>query len=299
MRRTSAVAGLMSLMFSASNASYGQTPPKLDFEVASVRVSGPHDPNESVRPIVARTGGPETAAPERITYARFPLDLILADAFDVYWDQISGPDWIATQRYDIVANVPAGTTKEQARQMLQNLLVERFHLTVHMQSKVVPGYELTVAEGGSRLKEAVTQPEDASVEPNKDGFPVPPLPRGEHQGRRIQAGHTFLRFADASVSDLASFLSTQLSPGEASVRLSSGQSRGAPTPMLDKTGLKGRYDFTFDYAGQPFFVAEGLPRILSSIKSSLNKQLGLKMVEAKVPVNVLVIDHVDKTPTEN
>jgi uncharacterized protein (TIGR03435 family) len=139
---------------------------------------------------------------------------------------------------------------------------------------------------------------DPSIEQNKDSFPVPPLSPGEHLGVRRQAGHSFVRFADAPVSELARFLSGQLSPAESFARLSPGLLRSVPTPILDKTGLTGTHDFTFDYAGGPFFVEADLPRILSSIKSSLNKQLSLKLVEAKVPVGTLVIDQIEKTPTE-
>lgn len=186
--------------------------------------------------------------------------------------------------------------------MLQNLLVEWFHLAFHMQSTVAPGYELTVAAGGSKLKETAIDdnaPAPASQPDfsfDKDGFPI--LPPGVHQRRRQAAGHVYARFADTSVPEFAAFLSTL--PSAASlVRVSAGELRGAPTPVLDKTGLEGRYDFTFDYEGSLFFGRNGLPRILSSIESALTRQLGLKMVDAKVPVNVLVIDHVDKTPTEN
>ncbi len=207
-----------------------------------------------------RSGGPGTNDPGRITYSNQPLNLILAEAFDVYWNRISGPDWIATERYDIVAKVPEGTTtREQARQMLQNLLlVERFHLDFHMQTKVVQGYELTVAPGGSKLRESVDdlndpspapQP-DASLGQDKDGFPI--LPPGVRQRRRQAQGHVYARFADTPVSEFATFLSTLLSPASM-VMLGSGESRGAPTPVLDKTGLTGRYDFTFDYAGSLFF----------------------------------------------
>ena len=134
-------AGLLSLFLLAPSPSHGQAPSKLEFEVASIRASTPEEPGQRRIP-PAKTGGPGTNAPLRITYSRMELVTILADAFGVYWDRIVGPDWIQTDRYDIVANVPSGTTKEQAIQMLRNLFVERFHMTFHIQDKAAQGYEL-------------------------------------------------------------------------------------------------------------------------------------------------------------
>ncbi len=127
-----------------------QASPKLEFEVATVRASAARVAGERP-PRASHNAGPGAADPGLLSYSKVPLSTILADAFDVYWNEISGPDWLPVDRYDIVAKVPAGTTKEQARQMLQNLLVDRFRLTYHMQTKVVDGYVLTVAPGGSRL----------------------------------------------------------------------------------------------------------------------------------------------------
>lgn len=82
--------GLMSLMFSACNASYGQAATKIEFEVASVRASGVRVAGERPGP-AARSGGPGTSDPVRITYSNMPLNLIVADAFDVHWDRIGLP----------------------------------------------------------------------------------------------------------------------------------------------------------------------------------------------------------------
>jgi uncharacterized protein (TIGR03435 family) len=300
MRRASLFAGVAGLFLFAPNPVRSQTPAKLEFEVASVRASSPRNGREGFSG--TRSGGPGTTDPGRITYSNQPLNLILADAFDVNWDQISGPDRIGVDRYDIVAKVPEGTTKEQARQMLQNLLLERFRLAFHMQTKSVQGYELTVGPGGSKLKESVADAPEAAPQPgvafgvDKDGFPI--LPPGVHQGVRQSNGHVYTRFADTSVAEFVKVLASI--PSAASmVKLSDHESRGAPTTVLDKTGLTGSYDFTFDYAGSRLFAANALPAIMSAVKSSLEKQLGLKLVDAKVPVSALVIDSIEKSPTEN
>jgi uncharacterized protein (TIGR03435 family) len=294
MRRLSSGTAVTFALLVISSAAQAQAPPKLEFEVATIRASAARVPGQRPEP-ARRSGGPGTADPGRLSYSNRPLSTILADAFDVYWNYITGPDWIGDQ-YDIVAKVPAGTTEQQAKQMLQNLLVDRFHLTFHMQTKIVDGYELTLAPGGPKLpahSNSATSPEVG-----KDSYPVPPLAPGEDVGRRAQQGRVYMRFANTSISEFARRLGGNLSSASM-VMVAPRMLMGAPPPILDKTGLTGAYDFTFDYAGGTFSAASALPTMVGSIESSLTKQLGLKMAEAKVPVNVLVIDHIDRTPTEN
>src|SRR5581483_9473134 len=112
-----------------------QEPPA--FEAASVKPSGP----KSIRMF---EGGPGTRDPGRITWSRATLHDVIYDAFHLQdGEQISGPDWIASEPYDITAKIPAGATKEQFRLMLQGLLAERFHMVLHHQSKEFPVYFLT------------------------------------------------------------------------------------------------------------------------------------------------------------
>ncbi len=108
-------------------------------------------------------GGPGTPDPGRITYTGVPLMLILTKAYDVQNFQINGPSWLDSERFDITAKVPTGATKEQVRVMMQNLLAERFHLTLHRDKKEMQGYELTVAKGGSKLKESAPDPDEPPV----------------------------------------------------------------------------------------------------------------------------------------
>src|SRR5579862_3901125 len=127
--------------------------PPLDFEVASVHPAGQKPPG--LFPAAGKvTGGPGTADPTRITYTWALVRVLLMDSFGVPLDQITGSDWVMGQdaRFDITANVPAGATKDQAREMLLNLLKERFHLTFHTEKKDFDLYTLVVAKGGPKLK---------------------------------------------------------------------------------------------------------------------------------------------------
>jgi uncharacterized protein (TIGR03435 family) len=102
-------------------------------------------------------------------------------------------------------------------------------------------------------------------------------------------------FSNNSMSEFARFLGDRL--GKDRVFGAGGRSWVEPAAVLDKTGLTGRYDFTLDFAAFPSAVGD--PSTISAIKGAIVKQLGLKLIEAKVPTGTLVIDHVEVTPTDN
>ncbi len=157
------------------------------FDAASVKVVDP-----GLAPPLARTGGPGTSDPGRIHFARVLMMELLRRAYDVApflpEDQVvGGPAWIRGlmgPSYVIDATMPPGTTKEQFQLMLQDLLAKRFHLAVHHETQNFPGYDLVVAKGGPKLKEASPTPEPAAASGTvrqvmgKAGFPIlPPPPR--------------------------------------------------------------------------------------------------------------------------
>ena len=94
-------------------------------------------------------GGPGTDDLGQITYPRVPLLTLLTKAYGVGADQVSGPSWLTTEMYSVVAKIPPNTTKDDFNLMLQNLLAERFHLTLRHESKDFPGYELVGEHGDS------------------------------------------------------------------------------------------------------------------------------------------------------
>ena len=120
---------IAALLVITCTGALGQTS---EFEVASVR------PHAVAIPGSTRArGGVGTDDPERITYNGFTLKALLGDAFNLKHYQITGPDWLDADqyRYDINAKIPPGTTKEQSRSMLQRLLSERFHITLHRETR--------------------------------------------------------------------------------------------------------------------------------------------------------------------
>ncbi len=200
-RRVRALVGLTSLLVFATGTARSQTPAKPEFEVASVRPSGfAYD----------MTGGPGTTDPERIHYAGVTIEQVLPGAYEVkYFQIISLPDWAKTERYEIVAVVPPGTTVEQFRLMLQNLLSDRFQLKVHRETRELPVYELTISKKGLKLK--------ATAPDALDG------PQGVIPGR---------------------LMSPKISTSQLALELTNLAGR----PIIDKTGLTGDYNVKIEWA---------------------------------------------------
>jgi uncharacterized protein (TIGR03435 family) len=302
----SATAGALTLLL--CGAALGQT--KLEFEVATVKPAAPGPT------IIGRQGGPGSRDPGRVNYTAMALKNLLSFAYGVKIFQISGPSWMASERYDITATIPEGTTKEQFPVMLQNLLLDRFKIKLHHETKEFPFYELSVAKNGPKLKASVA---DANVNPNdppplpgplpksKDGFPqLPPGRKGLFIMLRPNGFH--LAAMVQSMSEFSDVLAEQLG--------------GA---VVDKTGLSGTFEFTLDFAPEPdFFQRNGLnppppppggngpaagptpgptaagdPAETPNILTAVQDQLGLKLEKKKGPLDVIVIDQVEKTPTEN
>jgi uncharacterized protein (TIGR03435 family) len=241
------------------------------FEVASVRLEDPHDPHSSAE----FTNNPgfrskTTDFPSnRLWYRHTNLQSLIGDAFGVDCRYIlGGPDWLTRQHYDLNAKAEGSAllTREQMRPLLQNLLEERFHLKARRERKIVPGYALVIAKGGPRLQ------------PNK-GAPVFGM-----------EGSFRIKWQNVSVESFARALVNAVKQ-----------------PVIDKTGIKGMYDFDLEYgphglaSEDPVFanLPERFYANLPDIFTVLREKLGLKLVPEKVAIDTLVIDRVDKVPTEN
>jgi uncharacterized protein (TIGR03435 family) len=281
--------------------------PGPSFEVASVRPASSNPPYTPIAAAGDIKGGPGTGDPTRMTFTWVLARVLLMNAFELPLDQISGSDWVMGNdaRFDISALVPAGTTKKQANEMLLNLLKERFHLTYHSEKKNFDAYALDVAKGGPKLKDAAPadgplpeapQPGTiATAAPlDRDGFPQLPAGRPGFQGRG-QNGVTHWTFRMETPQQLSTLLLFTLWGSR----------------IVDKTGLTGPYDFTLEFSneGLPGPMGRGLvapppgeadqPDAAPDLFSALEKQLGLKLEKSKTQLDVIVIDHMDKQPTEN
>lgn len=303
MRGTSVLVCLSCCFFYAANAGYGQiarsqpaqrvpaAQAKLEFDVASVRrVEIPI--NGTGVPVFPVTGGIGTSDPTHIAYRGTWIEALIADAFGVRPDQISGLGSLSKERYDIVANIPEGVTKEQFNGMLGNLLRDRFHLLFHMESKTVPVYALRVAKNGPKFKESAHRADGSTVasratgDTDVQGFPI--LSPG-YKGivSRPRPGKLFTTAQDIPIADLVRMMDTAPS--------------GVGRPIVDETGLTGHYDFKIHFEwGRPATNADGVDSDPApSIFTAVQEQLGLKLESAVHVFPQLIIDSIDREPTEN
>lgn len=234
-----------------------------EFEVASVK---PTDPKQRIIGMFTWPGG-------RITVTLYTLRMLIQDAFEVQELQISGgPHWINEDRYDIDARPPLSSRSSKARppypkappndeqrQMLQTLLVDRFQLKYHIETREGPVYVLVKGKKELKLKDAG----------HKDESPWAGSVRGGPFGADGIAG-------------------TNVSMAQLATRLSKPMGR----PVLDQTGIKGSFDFRSEYVSDDP-GADAIGSILTSIQA-----LGLKLESSKGPVESIVIDHAEK-PSSN
>ena len=264
-----ALAGMLALIIAligfSSQALSSQTP---SFEVASVKQNN----DRSVRPALRYT-------PSGVDFAGVPLTWIIGEAYQLpYYSPtaISATDdavrglLIPINRYDISARAEGAVSRNVIRLMLQSLLVERFKLELHHESKEEPVYNLVVAKNGPRLRDSADQSEV--------GQPV------------IAKSSASYDFRHVEMARLAGFMSSLLD-----------------RPVVDSTALKGFYDFELkreealpqrEEALLPDKSARTRDGISSSIFASIESELGLKLEPARAPVDHVVIDHVEK-PSEN
>jgi len=206
---------------------------------------------------------------QSLTYLNVRLGEFIEMAYDVRRYQIAGDDWItnpATNRYDIVAKAAAPASESELRHMLVPLLAERFHLQLHRETRVLPVYALVVAKGGHKLKDG-------------DGGEqhVSPAPGGS------------FRYRNYPMVALAEMLSLLRTTGR---------------PVVDRTGLGGRYNFTANLQDLPAGAsAEELKRAVfesdTAVFAALEEQLGLKLIPERAPIEMLVVDRADRMPTDD
>ena len=245
------------------------------------------------------SGGPGTDDPGRIHYPLISLKSLLRRAYDSYFE-IKGPDWLDSQLVQIDATMPVDTSKEQFNEMLRNLTRERFQLQFHVETKDVTGYALTVTRSGSKMKrsEEVITPVDAAANSGltrqigPDGFPVVPSYTGPgFRATAMMGERARMSGQQKTMQDLADTLGQMLN-----------------SRVSDATGLTAKYDITLTFAGHlgPGGVAPADastvasdPAGLADLFGALQSQLGLKLEPKKVPVTVMVVDHMERVPAGN
>jgi uncharacterized protein (TIGR03435 family) len=284
-------------LFAYAGLSAQTAPPRPEFEVASIKPSA--DLINSGHQVHA--GVQLDGAQAHCTF--LSLKDYLRIAYQVKEYQITGPDWIASQRFDIHAKLPEGG-RGQFREMLQSLLDDRFQLKMHHATKEFPVYAVTVAKSGLKLKESPLDPE---VEGNGGKGAVNVSATGGAAGVTTNFGRgAYFTLADNKL-EVRKLTMAQLADS---------LGRFADRPVVDMTDLTGTYDLTLEFTLEEYRVllirtalaagvnlpGEALKLLEGASDESLFKglqALGLKLESRKAPLEVLVIDSATKTPIEN
>jgi len=240
------------------------------------------------------------------------LSELIGMAYKVKYYQIQGPDWLGPtgQRFDILAKMPEGATKDQVPEMLQALLAERFKLTLHRTSKETQVYALIIGKNGLKMKET---PSDVPVPPTGDDAPAKDttmkVTGTQEKGMTI----TNTPAGTQKVTMVEGVMHVEASKMPLSM-LAEALSRYVDHPVIDMTELKGNYQVVLDISQEDIrnvmrSVGAAMPAGAggatdnasepgSSILTSV-QQLGLKLDARKTPLDMIVIDHLEKLPTEN
>ena len=266
---------------------------KVEFEVATVRKSPPPGTDNAV------TAGVKLDRAQ-VRIGLLTLRDYIGIAYKVKTNLINGPDWMTTERFDINAKFPPGATADQFPAMLQSLLTSRFGLKFHREPKEMPVYALTIGKTPLKLKEVVDDPNapapqafEASGSGSAAGISVNMGPSGSYtfgggkfDGKKIEGRM------------LADVLE-----------------RYTDRPVVDATGLKGKYDFSFEVTPEDYqtlLIRAGVNsgaaippqalRLLDNGGDPLGnavEQLGLKLESRRMPIELFIIDQVSRTPAEN
>ncbi len=245
----------------------GQSAAPPTFEVASIKPAAPCCAPGQWRE--------SKAGDDRIDFRYVTLRYCIAFAYGLKEYQVSGPAWLGEVRYDIVAKAPEGTKHVELPQMMQALLAERFKLEVHRDKKEFSVFALVMGKNGPKL------------EPSKDSEST----AGASFGMSTSA--TGVGRMEARHCDMPALANTL--------------PRLVGRPVVDQTGLSGRYDFVLEFsreeaAGMVATDGFGSPASAGEVQVSVFtslQQIGLRLDSKKLPLDVIVVDRAEKTATEN
>jgi uncharacterized protein (TIGR03435 family) len=195
-----------------------------------------------------------------LTGRNVTLKRLIVEAYAVQPHQVSGgPKWLEDAEYDIDAKADGPTAKEQLRLMLRSLLTDRFRLALHRENKELPVYQLVIDKGGPKI-----HPATDSASP-----------------------------AARSLEQLANLISVQLTIPEMTDPAKPSIASGAPIPVIDRTGLSGLYEISYELRPEP---GSDMFKLWQHV---LQDQLGLKLESRKAPVELLIVDRAERIPVAN
>jgi len=254
------VAGLLSTSadVSAQSAATGETKEALMARSVDpgweVATVRPSDPDEKEQSFAVRG--------RHVMIKRQTVETMLMVGYGLQKTQIANaPDWVKSQSFDVdgVPDAEGQPSVQQFQSMVRKLLVERFGLKMHTEQREMAAYALTIAKGGEKLTPTKSDP---NALPNQEVH-------GGDAGRQ-------LKFTNVSMDDFALMMLYEVDK-----------------PLVNRTGLKGRYDFSVTFTKDESRVPAG-SNSAPGLFTAMQEQLGLKLEAVKAPVDVLVIDEVQR-----
>jgi uncharacterized protein (TIGR03435 family) len=213
----------------------------------------------------ASNGSSSNGSKGQVVMVNQSLRRLVERAYNVKPFQVVAPDWLDGLRFDITAKYPEGSKNSDRPAMLRTLLEDRFKLAAHTETKELPGYSLALAKGGLKI-----QP----VEVGKDGGGT-----SSNDNNHVVT----LKVTAIEMSELADYLARRLG-----------------SVVVDKTGAQGAYTFELHWSlddpnGGPAAAAAAE---FAAVQEAIGS-LGLRLQATKVPTQVVVVDHLERVPTEN
>ena len=306
------------LFLISATAAFAQTPAAPTFDVATVKPAVMPTPQSMM---AGKIKFGESIDGTRADYAMVNMEYLITKAYGVKTYQVSGPSWVQSERYDIVAKLPEGATPDQVPEMLKALLAERFKLQVHHETKEHAVYALVVGKNGPKIKESAPEtPEPADGEktpanamrltPNGDGRGMTVRsPMGNMKVSMGEGGNIHMTGSQMTIAAFIDMIG-----------------RFVDKPVVDETGLKGKYDIEIEMSmsdmmtmarssgmagmGGPGIGRGGGPAGGVSPGDAASdpsggsifqtvQNLGLKLEPKKAQMDIIVVDKAEKTPTEN
>jgi uncharacterized protein (TIGR03435 family) len=279
---------------------------KMEFDVASVRP----DTGDFKPPSIAMSNDDGSQPRDGLFHSGFPLSVDIEFAYRISLAPeqeqamlAAVPKWVTTERFEIEARSPGKPTKDQVRLMMQSLLEERFGLKVHVETRTVPVFAMVLAKPGKLGPKLIPHSEAPPCpEPAAPGAALPapppnppfPYPCGVYSIERKPDGNAMWGSRNTTMALVAPMLTTI---------------GGLGKPVVDQTGLTGNYDVAVEFSMEATRNAQRAANATSSpdaaapppgmtFMDAVAEQLGLKLEPAKAPVQMLVIDHIER-PSEN
>jgi uncharacterized protein (TIGR03435 family) len=218
------------------------------FEVATIKLSSPTD-----------DVGQMIRDPRLVAIAHATPQNLIAQAFRIKDFQISGPSWLDSEHFDIMARLPDGATQDQFPAMLQTLLKDRFALVFHKEPRTMSSYVLLPTKGAAKLK--AIKAEIGNIHTSKGAM------------RRRVSGNVTMPYFAGLLSNMVD------------------------RPVVDMTELTGVFDVDLEWSADDTTGSE--PGSPPSLSAALGETLGLRLESRKTAVDLFVIDHMDRLPTQN